>query len=119
MIFSSKTILVTGGAGYIGSHTVLALQDQGYQIIVLDNLIYGHRELIETFSQVTLIIGDINDSELLNSIFSTHVVAAVIHFAAYAYVGESITDPRKRQKLSLSMPGLGTNSVMAIKHSLN
>ncbi|MBD2654443.1 UDP-glucose 4-epimerase GalE [Synechocystis sp. FACHB-383] len=92
---NKKTILVTGGAGYIGSHTVLALQDQGYQIIVLDNLVYGHRELIETLSAVKLIVGDIDNAELLNSIFSTHNIAAVIHFAAYAYVGESITNPRK------------------------
>jgi UDP-glucose 4-epimerase len=92
---NKKTILVTGGAGYIGSHTVLALQDQGYPIIVLDNLVYGHRELIETLSAVKLIVGDINNAELLNSIFSTHNIAAVIHFAAYAYVGESITEPRK------------------------
>ena len=95
MKIENRAILVTGGAGYIGSHTVLALQDQGYQIIVLDNLVYGHRELIETFPQVKLIVGDINDGELLNSIFSTHIIAAVIHFAAYAYVGESISDPRK------------------------
>ena len=95
MAFNNGTILVTGGAGYIGSHTVLALQDQGYQIIVLDNLIYGHRELIETFPQVKLIIGDINDAPLLHSIFSTHNIAAVIHFAAYAYVWESIQNPRK------------------------
>lgn len=95
MTFNRASILVTGGAGYIGSHTVLALQDQGYQIIILDNLIYGHRELIETLLQVKLIIGDINDAELLNNIFSSHNIAAVIHFAAYAYVGESIQNPRK------------------------
>jgi len=89
------TILVTGGAGYIGSHTVLALQNQGYQITILDNLIYGHRELIEIFPAVKLIVGDINDAQLLKNIFSTYDIAAVIHFAAYAYVGESITDPRK------------------------
>jgi len=95
MTFENRTILVTGGAGYIGSHTVLALQNQGYQIIILDNLIYGHRELIESLPQVKLIIGDINDAELLNNIFSSHKIAAIIHFAAYAYVGESIQNPRK------------------------
>ncbi len=95
MISNNASILVTGGAGYIGSHTVLALQSQGYQIIVLDNLVYGHRELIENFPQVKLIVGDINDVELLKSIFTTYDIAAVIHFAAYAYVGESITNPRK------------------------
>jgi UDP-glucose 4-epimerase len=95
MNFNSINVLVTGGAGYIGSHTVLALQNQGYQIIVLDNLIYGHRELIEIFPAVKLIVGDINDAQLLKNIFSTYDITAVIHFAAYAYVGESITDPRK------------------------
>ena len=95
MTSHNLTILVTGGAGYIGSHTVLALQNQGYQIIVLDNLIYGHRELIEIFPAVKLIVGDINDAQLLKNIFSTYDITAVIHFAAYAYVGESITDPRK------------------------
>lgn len=95
MTFNNGTILVTGGAGYIGSHTVLALEDQGYRIVVLDNLIYGHRELIETFPQVKLIIGDINDAKLLKSIFSIHDIVAVIHFAAYAYVGESINNPQK------------------------
>ena len=95
MTSHNLTILVTGGAGYIGSHTVLALQNQGYQIIVVDNLIYGHRELIEIFPAVKLIVGDINDAQLLKNIFSTYDITAVIHFAAYAYVGESITDPRK------------------------
>ena len=95
MIFENRTILVTGGAGYIGSRNVLALQDQGYQIIILDNLIYGHRELIEILPQVKLIIGDINDAELLNNIFSSHNIATFIHFATYAYVGESIQNLRK------------------------
>lgn len=95
MNFNSINVLVTGGAGYIGSHTVLALQNQGYQIIIVDNLIYGHRELIEIFPAVKLIVGDINDAQLLKNIFSTYDITAVIHFAAYAYVGESITDPRK------------------------
>jgi UDP-glucose 4-epimerase len=95
MNFNSINVLVTGGAGYIGSHTVLALQNQGYQITILDNLIYGHRELIEIFPAVKLIVGDINDAQLLKNIFSTYDITAVIHFAAYAYVGESITDPRK------------------------
>jgi UDP-glucose 4-epimerase len=95
MASHNLTILVTGGAGYIGSHTVLALQNQGYQIIVVDNLIYGHRELIEIFPAVKLIVGDINDAQLLKNIFSTYDITAVIHFAVYAYVGESITDPRK------------------------
>jgi len=56
-----QTILVTGGAGYIGSHAVLALQRAGYQVIVLDNLSAGHRELIEPL-QVKLVVGDVGDA---------------------------------------------------------
>ncbi len=89
------TVLVTGGAGYIGSHTVLALHSQGYEVIVLDNLVYGHAELIKTIPNVRLIIGDINDAVLLDRIFQTYNIQSVIHFAAYAYVGESVIHPAK------------------------
>lgn len=89
------TILVTGGAGYIGSHTVLALKLAGFDVIVLDNLVYGHRDLVEQVLQVKLIEGDTNDQALLNNLFKTHDIAAVMHFSAYAYVGESVTDPAK------------------------
>lgn len=91
----TQTILVTGGAGYIGAHAVLALQQAGYNVIVLDNLVYGHRELVETVLQVPLIQGDTNDRPLLDQLFARHDIAAVMHFAAYAYVGESVTDPAK------------------------
>lgn len=91
----SETILVTGGAGYIGSHAVLALQQAGYEVIVLDNLSYGHRELVEQVLQVKLIVGDTSDRPLLDQIFATHNIAAVMHFAAYIAVGESVTDPAK------------------------
>lgn len=88
-------ILVTGGAGYIGSHAVLSLKQAGYTVIVLDNLVYGHRELVEDVLQVKLICGDINDRALLDQIFTQHQIEAVMHFAAYAYVGESVTNPAK------------------------
>lgn len=88
-------ILVTGGAGYIGSHAVLSLLRNGYEVVVLDNLVYGHREIVENVLQVELIVGDISDRQLLDHIFATHNIAAVMHFAAYAYVGESITSPDK------------------------
>lgn len=91
----SPTILVTGGAGYIGSHAVLALQQAGYGVVVLDNLVYGHREIVEETLKAELIVGDTNDRALLDSIFATHDISAVIHFAAYAYVGESVTNPAK------------------------
>ncbi len=95
MAKSKKTVLVTGGAGYIGSHTVQRLQQSGYQVIVLDNLIYGHREFVEEVLQVPLIVGDIADTGLLQDIFATYPIEAVIHFAAYAYVGESVQNPTK------------------------
>jgi UDP-glucose 4-epimerase len=60
-----STILVTGGAGYIGSHAVLALKNAGYEVIVLDNLSNGHRELVEEVLQVKLIVGDMSDRALL------------------------------------------------------
>jgi UDP-glucose 4-epimerase len=91
----SQSILITGGAGYIGSHTVKYLQQQGYEIIVLDNLVYGHRDLIEKVLKVKLILGDLSDRRLLDQIFQTYSIEAVIHFAAYAYVGESVADPAK------------------------
>jgi UDP-glucose 4-epimerase len=89
------SILVTGGAGYIGSHTVLALLQAGYEVIILDNLVYGHRDLVEKVLQVELIEGDTGDRSLLDNLFSTRNIAAVMHFSAYAYVGESVTDPAK------------------------
>ncbi|MEQ9623752.1 UDP-glucose 4-epimerase GalE [Coleofasciculus chthonoplastes] len=89
------TILVTGGGGYIGSHTVRLLKDAGYEVVILDNLIYGHRDIVENVLQVELIVGDISDRALLDQLFATHSIAAVMHFAAYAYVGESVKSPAK------------------------
>lgn len=89
------TILVTGGAGYIGSHAVLTLKRAGYDVVILDNLVYGHRDLVEKVLQVKIIVGDINDRALLDKVFITYNIAAVMHFSAYAYVGESVTDPGK------------------------
>ncbi len=89
------SILVTGGAGYIGSHAVQALQNAGYEAIVLDNLVYGHREFVEQALGAKLIVGDISDRALLDEVFATHEITAVMHFAAYAYVGESVSDPAK------------------------
>ncbi len=88
-------ILVTGGAGYIGSHTVLALKAAGYRVMVLDNLVYGHRDLAEAVLDVELIYGDISDRALLDQLFADYPIQAVLHFAAYAYVGESVTNPAK------------------------
>lgn len=87
-------ILVTGGAGYIGSHTVRLLAGQGRKIVVLDNLVFGHDQAIVD-PEVELVVGDVGDSQLVRSLFEKHRFSAVIHFAAYAYVGESVTNPLK------------------------
>ena len=94
-------ILVTGGAGYIGSHTVLALKQAGYQVVILDNLVYGHQDLVEKVLQVELIVGDTGDRPLLDNLFKSRNFAAVMHFSAYAYVGESVTDPAKYYRNNL------------------
>jgi UDP-glucose 4-epimerase len=87
-------ILITGGAGYIGSHTVRHLVALGKKVVVLDNLVFGHKDAIVD-SSVELVIGNVGDQSLLRELFKKHGFCAVIHFAAYAYVGESVTDPLK------------------------
>lgn len=96
---SNQTVLVTGGAGYIGSHAVKALQQIGYEVLILDNLVYGHQDIAESLG-AKLIIGDTSDRRFLDKLFSDQVkcdrpIIAVMHFAAYAYVGESVTQPDK------------------------
>lgn len=86
-------ILVTGGAGYIGSHVILELQRSGYDVLVLDNLSRGHQDFAEQVLKVKLIVGDLGDRPLLDHLFQTHPITAVMHFAAFAYVGESMADP--------------------------
>jgi UDP-glucose 4-epimerase len=83
-------ILVTGGAGYIGSHTCLALAQKGYAPVVFDNLVNGHRELVQwgPFEQ-----GDVRDRERLDEVISTYRPAAIIHFAGLIEVAESTANP--------------------------
>lgn len=95
MSSAKPTILVTGGAGYIGSHAVLALQNAGYEVVVLDNLSYGHPELVRDVLKVELIVGDTCDRALLDRLFASRPIAAVMHFAAYIAVGESVAEPAK------------------------
>jgi len=85
-------ILVTGGAGYIGSHVCKALADKGYTPVVYDNLVHGHRWAVKwgPFEQ-----GDISNPRALEAVMTQYEPAAVIHLAAYAYVGESMTHPGK------------------------
>lgn len=98
-----NTILVTGGAGYIGSHTVRLLADKGYKIVVVDNLVYGHEEAIIN-KEVILEKGDIGDATFMEIIFTKYSITAVLHFAAYAYVGESVTEPAKYYQNNLASP---------------
>ena len=87
-----KNVLVTGGAGYIGSHTCKLLYSQGYNPIVLDNLVYGHQEFVKWGEFYE---GDQSDSKLIKTILDKHQISDIIHFSAYAYVGESVNDPIK------------------------
>lgn len=86
-------ILVTGGAGYIGSHTVLQLLGMGERVVVLDDLSKGHRELVS--SEAKLYIGDYSDSELVKKIIKSESIDSVIHFGAFIVVPESVIDPFK------------------------
>ena len=91
-------ILVTGGAGYIGSHCVLALLKQGYDVVIYDNLSTGHIETVNTLKQygnVKFYQGDLLQPSYLNTLFKQTNIEAVIHFAAYSQVGESVKDPQK------------------------
>ncbi|MEW4370869.1 UDP-glucose 4-epimerase GalE [Paenibacillus kandeliae] len=85
-------ILVTGGAGYIGSHTVAELLERGEEVVIIDNFLTGHREALLGGK---LYEGDLRDKELLATIFSENNITAVIHFAASSLVGESMQNPSK------------------------
>ena len=85
-------VLVTGGAGYIGSQTAKALARSGHEVIVLDNLVTGHREAVKWGPFVE---GDLGDKELLPKVFKEHRIEAVLHFAASLLVGESVKNPQK------------------------
>lgn len=85
-------ILVCGGAGYIGSHINKELNKHGYDTIVFDNLVYGHREAVKWGEFVQ---GDLANISELEAVFDNHHIDAVFHFAAYAYVGESVKEPEK------------------------
>jgi len=83
-------ILVTGGAGYVGSHTVLALLDKGMDVVVLDNLSTGHRDLV---GNATLVVGDLTDKPFVESVFEKFPIKGVFHFAAKSIVPESMKNP--------------------------
>ena len=83
-------VLVIGGAGYIGSHTARVLRKHGHEVIIYDNLATGYESLAKGFE---LIVGDIAETRKLRAVMNR--VDAIMHFAAHAYVGESVTNPRK------------------------
>nr|MCU0867888.1 NAD-dependent epimerase/dehydratase family protein [Planctomycetota bacterium] len=86
------TILVTGGAGYIGSHTVLQLRARGERVVVLDNLTKGYRQAV---LDAPLVVGNVGDQALLRRLLRDEGVDTVIHFAAHTIVPESVADPLK------------------------
>ncbi|WLD94944.1 UDP-glucose 4-epimerase GalE [Alkalihalobacillus sp. AL-G] len=100
-------ILVTGGAGYIGSNMVRNLVKNGYEVVVLDNLSTGHKEAVHP--DAIFIEGDLQDRESLKTVFYNHQIEAVMHFAANCYVGESVLQPQKYYE----------NNVIGFIHLLN
>ena len=85
-------ILVVGGAGYIGSHMIRLLDQEGHQVVVLDNLSTGHKQAVTAGK---LVVGEMADSDLVEQVLGDHQIDAVMHFAACALVGESVMEPAK------------------------
>lgn len=85
-------ILVTGGAGYIGSHVVKCLSETEHKIVILDNLVKGHKEAV---MDSEFIYGDLEDKKLLDRIMKSYDIEGVIHLAAYSIVSESMEEPGK------------------------
>ena len=95
---NKNTVLVTGGAGYIGSHTCVELLNEGFKVVVIDNLSNSNAEALHrvkhiTGKELTFIKGDVRDKCLLDSLFKQHNISAVIHFAGLKAVGESVEQP--------------------------
>lgn len=86
-------LLVLGGAGYIGSHTAVELLDRGHEVVIADNLITGYKQAVP--KEAVFYQGDIRDYNFLNNLFKAEKIDAVIHFAAFSLVGESVTNPLK------------------------
>src|SRR6476620_5745751 len=87
-----STVLVTGGAGYIGSHTVLQLVARGERVVVLDDLSTGFRQAVR---EVPLVVGNVVDRKLVDQLLAEHQVDTIVHFAAHTIVPESVTNPLK------------------------
>lgn len=96
------TVLVTGGAGYVGSHNVLALINAGYDVVIFDNLSIGHSEIVEILKNqsaagrvIDFLKGDLQNFQDINSAFEKFDISAVLHFAAFSQVAESVKNPQK------------------------
>jgi UDP-glucose-4-epimerase GalE len=99
------TVLVTGGAGYIGSHTVRLLRERGRDVVVLDSMEFGHRDAV---FDTPLVVGAIDDAELVQRTVADHGVESVIHFAAYKAAGESMEQPSRYLSNNVG----GTNALL-------
>ena len=103
---AGPAILVTGGAGYIGSHCCRALVAAGYHPVVYDNLSTGHRNFVTD----SLVVGELLDKAMLARTFAQHDIVAVIHFAASSLVGEPVVEPQKyrpARSMGMGMPIAG------------
>ncbi len=109
----NEKVLVVGGAGYIGSHMVKDLLDAGYGVITLDDLSTGHRELLPGGE---FIEGSLGDKVLLDKLFSTHKISAVMHFAAFSLVGESVKKPLKYYRNNMAATAELLDSI--IRHNV-
>jgi UDP-glucose 4-epimerase len=109
----NMTILVTGGAGYIGSHTVLYLKEKGEPVVVMDNLLTGHRQSV--LNDIPFYMGSLHDEQLLSYICQNHKIEAVIHFAANSLVGESMKDPLSYYENNVA----GTLSLLKVMNKNN
>jgi UDP-glucose 4-epimerase len=89
---TEMNVLVAGGAGYIGSHTVKRLKEAGHNPVIYDNVSRGHKQVVDVL-RVPAIIADLNDKATLTKALRDYKIETVMHFAAYAYVGESVSEP--------------------------
>jgi len=116
----SQKVLVTGGAGYIGSHTCIALHQSGYEVVIYDNLSNSQSEAVDRVSKlidhpITFIKGDIRDEVALKQVFGDHEFSAVIHFAGLKAVGESVAKPLKYYDNNVA----GTVTLLKVMNEFN
>ncbi|MGE0449853.1 MAG: UDP-glucose 4-epimerase GalE [Vicinamibacterales bacterium] len=115
MAADRRRVLVTGGAGYIGSHAAKALRQAGYEVVVFDNLVAGHRKAVRYGS---LVVGDITDLAAVRRALQDHDIWGVMHFAAYLDVGESVREPAKyyRNNLTGALTVLEAMALEGVRH---